>query len=165
MGHQSGCRIKWKMNKHGIGENKFPRVFLPRGKNGASILMIIFEVLVVLLIVFTITEAAVKMASSETVEKVELANEIVMMVDTLVGVPGDAIVEYPGNVSNYNFLIGQEKIVVFTEKDDVSRVERKLIVPLGYSLSGALDEKSWMCLEKKGLNILLRECNEQERAI
>lgn len=133
-------------------------------KKAASIIMIIFELLVVILVVFMTMEVARGMGKSDTVFKINLANDLRMMLDTLVGVPGEAVVEYPYNVSQYVVLLGQGKITVFKKGEaDVRKVIRNFYLPEGYRAIGSLEEKERLCLEKKDKNIFLRECKPDEK--
>lgn len=133
-------------------------------KKAASIIMIIIELLAVILVISMTFSVAKGMAKGERVEKVSLAEEIRMMVDTLVSVPGEAVVEYPHNVSEYFFLLDKGSISVFKEGDDkVNWVIRNFYLPEGYETVGSLKGKERACLEKKGKNIFLRECKADEK--
>ena len=133
-------------------------------KKAASIIMIIFELLVVILVISMTFSVAKGMAKGERVEKVNLAEEVRMMMDTLVGVPGEAVVEFPYNVSKYVFLLDKESVSVFKEGEDkVNWAVRKFYLPEGYQAVGSLKGKERACLEKKGKNIFLRECKPEEK--
>lgn len=132
-------------------------------KKAASILMVIFEILAVIIVVSMTFSAAKGMAKGERVEKVNLAEEIRMMADTLVGVPGEAVVECPYNVSKYVFLLDKESVSVFKESEDkVNWAVRKFYLPEGYQAIGSLKGKERACLEKKGKTIFLRECESEQ---
>src|SRR3989339_2256594 len=123
-------------------------------KKASSILMIIFELLAVILIIWITTEVAYGMGKSDTVVKVNLATDLKMMVNTLAGVSGDVVIEYPLNVVNYTFTLSQNSVSVFKKTEsDQQKVTRTFILPTGYFASGSLDEKSRLCLEKKDKNI------------
>lgn len=133
-------------------------------KKAASILMMIFEILVVVLVVGMVYIYASGLAKGERTEKAILAEEIRMMVDTLVGVPGEAVVEYPYNVSRYVFILNEEGVSVFKEDEDKDNwAVRKFFLPKGYDASGTLEEEERLCLEKKEKNIRLRECKDDEK--
>lgn len=152
------------MNKKGKDEMKnFIRPSFPKGKKGSSIIMVIIEILVVILVIVMLTEVASGMGKSETVVKNNLANDLQLMIHTLVGVPGDVVVEYPENVSKYVFVLEQEKLSVFQKGDSKNKkVERKFDLPEGYISNGAIEQKARLCLEKTGKAILLRECEDEE---
>ncbi len=154
----------FSFGKRGVSETSFPRPFFPSGKKGASILMIVAEIIVVIAVIWMTTEAASGMGRSETTIKINLANDIKMMVDTLVGVPGEVVIEYPGNVSKYTILLSQSEISVFIKgESDVKRVNRAFYLPEGYIAVGSLEKKDRLCLEKKSQNIFLRECKPEEK--
>jgi hypothetical protein len=133
-------------------------------KKAASIVMMIFELLVVVLVLSIVFSIVKEMASGERTEKKILAEEIRMMIDTLVGVPGGAVVEYPYNVSEYSFLLDKGSIAVFKEGEDkVNWAIRNFYLPEGYDAVGILDEEERLCLEKKERSILLRECKIDEK--
>lgn len=137
--------------------------FNKMNKKAASILMVIFELLAVLLVVFIVTEAAARLGDSEKVKRINMAQDIQMMLDTLLGVPGEAVVEYPGNLSSYLVLLSQKEITVFKRGEiEEQREKRDLKLPEGYTAAGSLEEKARLCLEKKDKAIYLRECRPEE---
>lgn len=132
-------------------------------KKAASIMMIIFEILVVLMVSYIVTSIAQSFAQSPTTLKITAAGDVQMMVNTLVGAPGDAVVKYPHNVSLFSFILDNNGIAVFQKGEpDVKWQVRQFSLPLGYVAEGTLDEKSWLCIEKRNKKILLRECQDNE---
>ncbi|MBU0457713.1 MAG: lytic transglycosylase domain-containing protein [Nanoarchaeota archaeon] len=101
------------------------------------------------------------MGSSTTITKINLANDMKMMIDTFVGVSGDAVIEIPYNTSKFVLLFKESSILIFEKNDlEVKRIERKMILPENYKLIGFLEEKEKVCLEKKSKVIVLKECKE-----
>ncbi len=130
-------------------------------KKAASVLMMIFEILIVLFVVFTVIQIARAYANSETVNKEVLANDIEMMVNAMVGTPGDIMAEYPGNVSKYIFILNSESIKVFIKGDsEQGKVIKTFFLPQGYEAFGTLEEKENLCLKKEKRKILLLECDK-----
>ena len=131
-------------------------------RKATSILMMIFEVLAVVLVVFTTAKIATAYGQSETVAKINTAEDLRMMIDTLVGVPGEALVKYPHNVSTFSFLLRTGSVSVFTKgENEKFWVVRKFSLPEGYSAEtdgGVVEGTSSVCLEKKIKKILLRPC-------
>ncbi len=128
-------------------------------KKAVSTLMMVFEVLVVLLVIAGYLRIAEAYASSETVNKINLAEDIRMMVDTFVGTPGEAQVQYPGNVSQYSFILSSDSITVFIKNEgEQKRVTRYFFLPEGYDAFGTVEGKEALCLEKEKHKIVLREC-------
>ncbi len=128
-------------------------------KKGITTLMMILEIVIVLISAYSIFSIASKYASSETVNKIIIADDIKMMVDTLIGTPGDAVVQYPGNVSKYTFILSSSSINVFIKGEgEQKKILRYFSLPEGYQAFGTLEGKDSFCLEKEKKKIVLREC-------
>ncbi len=127
-----------------------------------SILMMIFEVLAVVLVVFTTAKIATAYGKSETVMKINTAEDLRMMIDTLAGVPGEALVKYPHDVGTFSFLLRAGSISVFTKgENEQFWVVRKFSLPDGYQVEtegGVIEKVQAVCLEKNHKKILLRPC-------
>ena len=137
-------------------------------KKGITTLMMILEIIIVLFAAYAIFNIASKYASSETTNKIIIADDIKMMVDTLVGTPGEAAVQYPGNVSKYTFILSSSSITVFIKEEGEQRkIVRYFSLPEGYQAFGTLEGKDNLCLEKEKKKIALRECKpaSKEEAI
>ena len=130
----------------------------------ASILLMIFEILVVLAVVFTTTSIAQAYGKSETVAKINAAEDMRMMLDTLVGVPGNVLVKYPHDLSSFTFLLRSGSISIFaTGEPEQLWVTRTFFLPEGYAAEtagGVIEgrETKEICLEKTGKKLLLRAC-------
>jgi len=99
--------------------------------------MFLFEIIVVVFIGYMAFEIADTFGSSETTNKINLANDISLMINTLVSIPGDAVVEYPGNVSKYTFVLTSHAITVFIKDDsEIKRQIQSFHLPPGYSARG-----------------------------
>lgn len=132
-------------------------------KRGMMPLFFIFGLVIVVGVILMVMEGAKKLGERETVVKANTAEEIKMMVDTLVGVPGEAVVEYPNNVSDFVILLGKGAVAVFKKGEiEVKREKRGFILPEGYTAVGGVENKEKACLEKKGKIITLRECEAGE---
>jgi hypothetical protein len=106
---------------------------------------------------------AVTFADKDYSFKENTVQNIQLMVNTLVGVPGDVIIEYPLNVSEYNFILRQNSVVMFDKGDlESAWVEDSFFLPNSYFASGSLEEKARLCLFKENKNIFLRECENEE---
>lgn len=128
-------------------------------KASLKVLVMVSEVVIVLGIILLLGSTAQAYAKSETVTKINTAEDIRMMVHTLVGVPGDVMVEYPKDVSAFNAILRPESIAVFQKGDlEIKYLTRLINLPEGYTAEGVLEGKERLCLEKKEHKILLREC-------
>lgn len=132
-------------------------------KKASSIVLAIGEVLVFVTIMWMMLAYAERLANSETVIKSNTANNFALMVNTLIGTPGEAIVAYPHNVSRYNLILNQDSISVISPGENQLLWEvRKFNLPNNYAAEGVIQEKDKVCLEKKNKKIILRECRADE---
>ena len=128
-------------------------------KKGLTVLIIVLEVLAVALISFTTIGVAQSYGKSESVNKINLANEIKMMVDTLVATPYDTKVAFPGDLSKYVFILSNEKISVsLPGESDIKKEVRHFSLPDRFRAFGSMTEKNQLCLRKEGRDIILEEC-------
>ena len=129
-----------------------------------GVLVTIFGVFAVLVISLTISNIATAAQKSDTVFKINAAQDLRLMVETLAGVPGDVeYVKYPHDLSKYSLILNKDRISLFTPGDSRSLwVIRTFSLPQGYDAFGTVEEKKDVCLEKKGTKILLRPCEENE---
>lgn len=136
-------------------------------KKGASILMMIAEILVVLGISAMIIFAAKDFAQSERVHKTILAQDIEMMLSIFSGLSGNAVVAYPQDVSAYTIVVGSDdgtgQVTIFKEGDtDAQKITQDFPLPDGYTADGLVEEEAQLCLEKSGKRLLVRACREDE---
>ncbi len=129
------------------------------GKKGSSVLFIIFEILVVVLIIQVVFQIAAAYGDSTNIKKVQMANDLVLMVNTLVATPGNAIVEYPGDASLYIVTLVQASVEVSVEGDgEIAYAVRHYSLPKGYTAKGTVKEIEKLCLVKEGRQITVSEC-------
>lgn len=132
-------------------------------KKGVEFTLItIIKILAVLLIGGLAASKAVQFAEKETIVKVNMAEDIKAMVDVLVGIPGDAVVKYPGDSSSLIIILRSDAVSVFKRGDsDYLHIVRGFVLPMGYTTSGVAEEESSICLEKQGKNIELAGCRDE----
>lgn len=128
-------------------------------KAASSVIMLIFEIIVVVLVIFITSSVANAYGKSETIQKINAAEEFRMMVNTLVGVPGEVTVHYPKNLSGFNLVLNSGSIVVSIkgEPENLWAV-RSFSLPRGYNAQGVVQSEEKVCLEKKEKTILLKKC-------
>lgn len=132
-------------------------------KQANSILVMIFEIIVVSIVVYITISIAHAYGSSLLTAKINSAEDIKMMVNTLVAVPGDALVEYPKNVTEFSFILTPNSVSVFeNEQTDQSPAVRAFFLPQGYIAEGSVIRISPICLEKKSKRIILGACPQKE---
>lgn len=132
-------------------------------KRGMTTVMMVLEILLILIASYSIFNIASQYASSDTTNKIILIEDIKMMIDTLIGTPGDAVVRYPGDVSGYTLILGQSSISGYlTEQGEGSKLTRYVSLPDAYQGFGTLQGESSLCLEKKNNKIILGKCGELE---
>ncbi|MBU1111625.1 MAG: hypothetical protein KJ896_02500, partial [Nanoarchaeota archaeon] len=119
----------------------------------------IFSLLAVVYLIFSVLEITFHYANSETANKIVIANDFGMMVNTLVGLPGDAVVEFPRSLGNYTITLTSSTVnVLFADDSESKTVTREFILPQDYNVIGYVIEKERVCLEKKENQIILKEC-------
>ncbi len=132
-----------------------------RAMSNITILML-FELLVVVLIVSIALSVSHSYGNSNTLNKIIYTKDLYLMINTLVAMPGDAVVEFPQNVSAFGFIVLDSEVQGYVAGES-QRPELKehqtLYLPSGYSASGALEGQARICVEKKGTYILLKACN------
>ena len=134
-------------------------------KKAASMILLLFEVLVVVGIIFMAFQLAYKLGNDETVLKKNIADDLAMMVNTLVGTPGNGAVEYPHNVSKYSFILDSEKIKVLIKGESKSQhITSNFVLPTSYREEvSSLEGEDRLCLEKKDNKIRIRGCEKNEQ--
>ncbi len=130
-------------------------------KKATSVLFIVFEIIIVVTIIGLSLFFAKNLGESETIAKTNLANNLKMMVETLVAVPGSAVAEYPSpnNVSKYKIMLNSGQVEIFEKaKPEVKSIDRKFFLPQGYLTVGKLDGEKSLCLLKEKKTITLDKC-------
>ena len=133
-------------------------------KKGYNLIMVMFEILVVISVIFLTFQVAKSYASSDSVDKENLAWDLSMMVNAMVGVHGDAEVEYPNNVSRFSIVMQNGGVKVFVKgESEVKQSFKRFYLPEKYSAEGTIDQGanepiSKICLKKSGYVFELKEC-------
>ncbi len=129
-------------------------------KAASSVIMLIFEMIVVILVIFITTSIAQSYGKSETIQKINAAEEFRMMLNTLAGVPGEATVFYPKNLSSFQLVLNSNNIIVSIkgEPENLWAV-RSFSLPQGYTAQGVVQGEAQVCLEKKEKTLLLKKCS------
>ncbi len=125
----------------------------------SSVLLMIFELLAVVLVIYLVISISQAYGSSLTVQKINAAEEMRMMIDTLVGIPADALVQYPQNLSQFTLVLTNDAIAVYqpTEPQNLWAI-RGFTLPKNHVAEGTVTNIAQVCLEKKQKKILLRAC-------
>ncbi len=139
-----------------------------KSKRGiAKIPLLIFEILFVIAISYITIEVATDFAQEQTVQQIRIAEEMVMMVNTLVGTSGNSIVEYPADLKEYNLILTSDAIIIRQQGEtNYEQVQRTFILPTGYigqTEGGIIEGKQHVCFERKERVIMLRECPQQNQ--
>lgn len=125
----------------------------------------IFEILAVVMLIYVTLSIAKALGESDTVFKKSIAEDMRMMVDVLAGVPGDAVVRYPVDVSRLTFSLDSNTLSLFVkDKPGDLREIRNFFLPEGYTAEGFVEGVASVCIEKRGKAIRLRECGVNEFA-
>ena len=144
-------------------------------KKAASIILMIFEILVVIIVVGMAFFVAKSYAKSETIQKELITEDLRMMVNALVAVPGDATVQYPHDTSAYTFFLTDSEVIGFVkgeESQELGKVSKNIFLPVAdakvspptkiFTASGTVEGKKSICLEKIKKRISLKPCSEIE---
>lgn len=133
-------------------------------KKGFSMSMLtMMELGAVLLVGFLAFTIGTGLAKQDTTLRIYTVESIQMMVHTLAGIPGDALVYYPVNVSDYSFIIDSSSVAMFKSGESrASWTTKNFNLPDSYIAEGVIENAAKVCLEKKERNILLRGCPESE---
>ncbi|MEK6937563.1 MAG: hypothetical protein AABX04_00820 [Nanoarchaeota archaeon] len=132
-------------------------------KKASSILIVIGEVMLVILFGFMIMRNATNLATSDHIQKVNLAQDMFLMINTLVGTPGEAVVAYPTSTEKFILILSKDSVIVMAPKDLPTDQEKRIFrLPEGWTAEGVTKQLKKVCLEKKSNKIWLRECKENE---
>ncbi len=130
-------------------------------KKAVSIILMLFEIIVVIVVVGIALMIATRLGRPEALLKINAADDIAMMVNVLVSMPGDVLVEYPQDMSIYLLAFSSQAITIY-EGDltkDVDPAIRSFILPnKDYATVGFVKQKAKVCLQKEGKTITIKEC-------
>lgn len=134
-------------------------------KKAASVPLMIFEVIVVIAVILLTFSIANSFSNSETVQKIKLVEDIALSVNALIGVPGDALMEYPSQIGLFSLILSSESISILpAEGTKDLPLTRKFRLPQDYQAiteNGVLENSAKVCLGKKGKTITLRSCTNE----
>lgn len=129
-------------------------------RRAASIVLMIIEILVVIMAGIITTQIANNYASSDTVERARIANDLEMMANILVGIPGSTVIEYPEDVSKYALSLTTDKVSVFTKNEAlITHTTRNLHLPNGFRAEGFEEGIKKVCLTKRNKIVFLEDCH------
>jgi len=129
-------------------------------KKGVELPMVLIaELLVLALVAYVVMHNVFDVINHDDIFKENTGADMKMMIDTLVGLPGDAIVKYPQNLSEYNIaILDNNKVAVFLPNDRLRKDWNYFSLPEGYSARGTAEQQSAVCLRKMGKTISLEPC-------
>ncbi|MBI2668528.1 hypothetical protein HYX14_01670 [Candidatus Woesearchaeota archaeon] len=132
-------------------------------KKAASMLLMIFEIITVILVVGMMIGVGRAYGKSTLTAKIVVAEDLRLMMDVLAALPGQAVVKYPQNVSLFNVILTPGAVAVFEEGEaEQIWVRRDFFLPDGYTAEGIAQKTAWLCLEKNQQRITLRGCAADE---
>lgn len=131
---------------------------------GSGTLLLLFEMLAVIFIAVAVLNIGQAYASSDYSWKIETIENLNLMINTLLGVPGDVQVQYPVNISGYTVLLEGNKIALFTAGEaEHLWLTRSFVLPEGYTSQGVVEQSETLCFEKKGTALFLKPCQLHTR--
>ena len=126
-------------------------------------IVMVLEMLVVVFIGYLAFGIGTSFGERDTIFKTTTVEDIRMMIDTLVAIPGDAQVQYPEDVSKYTLILDNNHVALFKSGEMEDRwIKRYFSLPEGYTATGIIEQKSSLCLKKEAKTILLSECRDSE---
>jgi hypothetical protein len=135
-------------------------------KGSTMIIMIVFELVIVLIVGGMLISTAKSFGESTTSTKINLAQDITMMVETLVSVSGDAVVKYPYEIDGFTLVLSSGSVFIsLPDEPKNKKIFRNFVLPKGFKSVGIIENSHEICLEKKEKVIELRDCNEQESTV
>ncbi len=135
----------------------------------ASILLWIFEVVAVIAVIVIALTIAKQFSDETALRKINAAEDIAMMVNTLVALPGDALVEYPRDLSKFSVALTPQHVIIFEKDAKIDGETRNFILPSChaatetaqkscYTAVGIVEHKAKVCLKKSGKTIFVEDC-------
>ena len=123
-----------------------------------------FKMVIIIVIVVTIAFEAINFSmvavKKDRVFKASTLEDLETMVNTLVAVPGNALVKYPQNRSDYTIVLTDNTVTMFKDEPENLRSRRFFSLPVNYSARGVVDQGQQFCLEKIKKTITLRSCDD-----
>lgn len=161
-------------------------------RGSSSLLVLIFEIIGVLVVMGILFTATIAYASSGGIKNIHVNNELYLLVNAIVAVPGDVTLQLSQGVfsdlSSYRveFQGSGETAKITTiffqeeenkeneeneEKEKKNNPEEKpqvsahklLILPRSYTLTGTVERERVVCLEKKGQQIDIKPCSKVQK--
>jgi hypothetical protein len=128
-------------------------------KGDTLIVALIISLVLVLISGGLVFISAKLLGSTDTILKVNTAEDLRMMVNLLAGIPGDAKVQYPTDVSTLSLTMDTSRIAVFKAGDPQQAwVTRSYHLPQGYTAQGNYQAPGELCLEKQSTKIIMQVC-------
>ena len=124
-------------------------------KKGASVVVFIFEIIIVVGVIVASMGAANRMADSESTKQIQIATNVKMMVETLISVPGDVEIEIPVNMTKYGLTV-RENLIELTRNGEETTA--KYVLPTHMTAAGSEENEERVCITKKGSFISLKKC-------
>src|SRR3989344_6287786 len=121
-------------------------------KKGVELPMVLIaELLVLALVAYVVMHNVFDVINHDDIFKENTGADMKMMIDTLVGLPGDAIVKYPQNLSEYNIaILDNNKVAVFLPNDRLRKDWNYFFLPEGYTVRDSGERQCAVCLRKMG---------------
>ena len=135
-------------------------------KGDNQILMIIFELLVVVVVVAGVLQAADRYTTSAGTQKIIAADELWLAINALISLPGDSYAPYLQDLSAYVILLKPETdsrtaqlTVMIPDENQYTREVRTINLPAGYTVDGFMENEARVCLQKENREISLVRCS------
>ena len=127
----------------------------------------IIELIVVLAVIILPLLVVNALTEEGYVQREIIAGDLELMINALVAIPGDASVKYPLddsiNISNYIIVVNNDQIKLhdFDENEEKYKINKKYLLPEGYTVQGNVEQQESFCLRKEGKGVFLENCPVQ----
>jgi len=104
-------------------------------KRGTSmVLFYLGEIVAIVIVALLLISTSFRIADSKTPNKVYVANDLALVMDSIFSSPGNIIINYTENVSNYTIEFNKDSILIYSIDKNLDNVERKFVGYKDYTM-------------------------------
>lgn len=125
-------------------------------RKGVSVILMLFEILVVVLAAGIMISGAKNAAQSENVLKENFANNLAISFNTLLAAPEDGWISLPQS-ERYIIEVNNSQVIVYRNESDQKdqRIKKQFIAPAGFTLEQKISYQRGLRVIKQGNDIRL----------
>ena len=104
-------------------------------KRGTSmVLFYLGEIVAIVIVALLLISTSFRIADSKTPAKVYVANDLALVMDSLFSSPGNIIINYTEDLSNYTIEFNDDSILIYSIDKNLDNVERKFVGYKDYTM-------------------------------